>query len=280
MGAGCSPLTLVNLSSPNWQQTRHANVAFGDHERLRLDIYTPADSQRPPPSGGRPVVMFFYGGSWQRGSKDAYRFAASQLTRQGFIVVLPDYRLYPDVAFPGFMHDAADAVRWTLANIDEYGGDPSLLFLMGHSAGAHIAALLHYDGQYLVGAPHPPAGLVGLSGPYDFLPLTSKTLAEVFPEPVRHASQPIHFAHGNAAPALLLHGGKDDTVGAGNSIRLARKVAAAGGNAQTRIYDQRGHAGVLLALARPLQSLAPVVGDVSAFIRARSEAIAESRNID
>ncbi|MFK7914900.1 MAG: alpha/beta hydrolase [Pseudomonadales bacterium] len=275
LGAGCSPLALINLSSPNWQQTRHVDLAFGDHERLQLDVYAPADHQLSAHAGPRPVIVFFYGGSWQRGSKDAYRFSASQLTRQGFVVVVPDYRLFPEVVFPGFIEDAAEAVRWTMNSIEEYGGDPDQVFLMGHSAGAHIAALLHYDPQYLAGTVQPPAGLIGLSGPYDFLPLSSPTLAEVFPESLRAASQPINFANGGVAPALLLHGGKDDTVGAGNSIRLAREVIAAGGSVETRIYDKRGHAGVLLALAGPLRALAPVVTDVTAFINARSAQIAE-----
>lgn len=268
LGAGCSPLTLINLTSPNWQQTRTADLAFGDHESLRLDVYAPGDVDAT--GRKRPVIVFFYGGSWQRGSKEEYRFAASQLTRQGFVVVLPDYRLYPEVVFPQFMHDAAAAVRWTSENIGQYGGDPDTLFLMGHSAGAQIAALLHYDEQYLEGLTSAPSGLIGLSGPYDFLPLTSTTLQQVFPQAVRSASQPIEFARGNTTPALLLHGGKDTTVGAGNSIRLARKVTAAGGSADIRIYDSRGHAGVLLALAGPLRTLAPVVEDVAAFVNAQT----------
>lgn len=261
-------LALVNLLSPGSLQTRHTDVAFSDHQRLRLDVYRPDDHKDIPSfDGARPVIVFFYGGSWQRGSKDAYRFVASQLTRQGFVVIVPDYRLHPEVVFPTFMEDAAAAVRWAIEHAASYGGDPSNLFLMGHSAGAHIAALLHFDAQYLDAAAGSVAGMIGLSGPYDFLPLTSTALQAVFPESSRHASQPIHHVHGAAAPALLLHGGKDSTVGAGNSVRLARKVQAAGGTADTRIYQSRGHAGVLLALARPLAALAPVVADVRAFIQ-------------
>ncbi|MGI9323978.1 MAG: alpha/beta hydrolase [Pseudomonadales bacterium] len=264
--AACSPLTLVNLSSPNWQQKRHSDIEFHPGGSLRLDVYTPAK-----PTESSPVIVFFYGGSWQRGSKEAYRFAASQLTRAGFVVVIPDYRLFPEAVFPQFVHDGAEAVSWAMANAERYGGDPRSVFLMGHSAGAQIAALLHYDERYLSrsDATHAPAGLVGLSGPYDFLPLKSETLRAVFPEPLRADSQPVNFPQGNAAPALLLHGAKDETVRAKNSKRLAQRVNAQGGMAETIVYEGRGHAGLLLALARPFASLAPVVEDLSEFVNAQ-----------
>ena len=230
---------------------------------MRLDVYTPRSAAT---ASRRPVIVFFYGGSWQRGDKNDYQFVASLLTRLGFTVVIPNYRLFPEVVFPEFMHDAAAAVDWSQRHAEQFGADPGQLFVMGHSAGAHIAALLQYDANYLANLEQPVAGLIGLSGPYDFLPLSSETLARVFPESVRADSQPINFAHGNAAPALLLHGGKDQTVGPGNSIRLARRIKAAGGVAETGIYNKRGHAGVLLALAQPLRWLAPVVADIRDFV--------------
>lgn len=266
--AARSPLALVNLSSPNWQQKRHSDIEFHRSGSLRLDVYTPAN-----PTGASPVIVFFYGGSWQRGSKESYRFAASQLTRAGFVVVIPDYRLFPEAVFPEFVHDGAEAVSWAMANAEQYGGDPQSVFLMGHSAGAQIAALLHYDERYLScsAAAHAPAGLIGLSGPYDFLPLKSATLRAVFPEPFRADSQPVNFSHGNAAPALLLHGNKDVTVHMKNSKRLAQRVSSQGGTAQTIVYEGRGHAGLLLALARPFSALAPVVKDLSEFVRAQAK---------
>lgn len=268
---GCSPLTLVNWTSPNFAQTRHADVTFHEPTALTLDIY------EPEASGEGATLLFFYGGSWQRGSKDQYRFVASRLTRLGYRVVIPNYRLHPDVVFPAFVEDGARAYQWVAANIHRYGGRPDKIYLMGHSAGAHIAALLHYDDRYRTqqgeGRLPEPAGLIGLSGPYDFLPLTSDTLRSVFPEAQRAESQPIRFAQAAAGPALLLHGGSDSTVGPGNAKRLAAQARKGGNDVTVRYYNRRGHAGVLLALTRPLGALAPVVADIDAFIRSTDEAV-------
>jgi len=110
--SACSPLTLVNLSSPNWQQQRTLNIPFHTNsDALTLSVYRPKatdDSQVAP----KPTIVFFYGGAWQSGSKEAYRFVASRLTKKGYVVVLPDYRLYPDVTFPAFVDDGAEALRW------------------------------------------------------------------------------------------------------------------------------------------------------------------------
>lgn len=266
--SACSPLTLVNLTSPNYSQTRVADIVFDEASGLTLDLYYEEALSAAP----QPVVLFFYGGSWQKGSKEEYRFVASRLTPLGYRVVVADYRLYPAVTFPTFAEDSARAYQWTHQNIERYDGNPKQIYLMGHSAGAHIAALLHYDPQYLAEfAPDssPPAGLIGLSGPYDFLPLNSATLEAVFPAETRATSQPIAFASNSAAPALLVHGGRDQTVGPGNAKRLARKATAHGNQATVRIYPKRGHAGVLLALTRPLKSLAPLVRDIQRFIDAQ-----------
>jgi acetyl esterase/lipase len=212
--------------------------------------------------------MFVYGGGWQSGTKEEYAFVASTLVRQGYVVVIPDYRLFPDVQFPSFVNDAADALRWTFDNIGQYGGDPSNVFLMGHSAGGEIAALLHYDESYLqlAGAQQRPCGFIGLSGPYDFLPLVGGPLEEIFPMATRASSQPINFVTGDEGPALLIHGYLDNTVKPRNSAKLAELVAAAGGKAQLIIVPKRQHASIVLALARPLSWLAPVADDVHVFI--------------
>lgn len=185
------------------------------------------------------------------------------------MVVIPDYRLFPEVQFPEFVNDSAAALRWTFDNIGQYGGDPSNVFVMGHSAGGEIAALLHYDESYLqrAGTQQRPCGFIGLSGPYDFLPLVGGPLEEIFPLATRASSQPVNFVTGNEGPALLIHGYLDNTVKPRNSAKLAELVAAAGGKAQLIIVPERQHASIVLALARPLSWLAPVADDVNSFIR-------------
>jgi acetyl esterase/lipase len=264
--SGCSPLGVINSVSGIGPGHDYRNIPFGTHE-LSLDVYAPdADAG----NGSRnPVIVFLYGGSWQSGAREQYRFVASTLVRRGYVVVIPDYRLYPAVTFPEFVNDAADALRWTFDNISQYGGDAGNVFVMGHSAGAQIAALVHYDDSYLqaAGAPQKTCGFIGLSGPYDFLPLVGGPLEEIFPAATRAASQPVNFVNGHEGPALLIHGYLDNTVKPRNSARLAELVTAASGQAQLVIVPDREHADIVLALARPLSWLAPVADDVDLFIR-------------
>lgn len=103
---------MVNALTPS--KTYHAvtDVAYGDSERQRLDVYVPTRAEAAV--GGMPVVVFFYGGSWQNGDRAEYRFVGEALASQGFLAILPDYRTYPEVTFPAFMDDAASAVRWEI----------------------------------------------------------------------------------------------------------------------------------------------------------------------
>jgi acetyl esterase/lipase len=263
--SGCSPLHVISSVSPMGPGEARRDISFGTDE-LTLDIYTPEDDRIGV--APRPVIMFVYGGGWQSGTKEEYAFVASTLVRLGYVVVIPNYRLYPEVRFPEFVNDAADALRWTFDNIGQYGGDPSNVFVMGHSAGSEIAALLHYDESYLqlAGTQQRPCGFIGLSGPYDFLPLVGGPLEQIFPPATRASSQPINFVTGDEGPALLVHGYLDNTVKPRNSAKLAELVTAAGGQAQLIIVPERQHASIVLALARPLSWLAPVADDVHVFI--------------
>ncbi|MDX1609274.1 MAG: alpha/beta hydrolase [Halofilum sp. (in: g-proteobacteria)] len=259
--AGCSAVDLLNVAAPVADTRTADEIAYGAGERRRLDVYgPPADAARPA-----PVVVFFYGGRWSRGERADYAFVGATLAAHGLVVVIPDYRLYPEVRFPAFVEDGAAAVRWTRDHIARFGGDPGRIYLMGHSAGAHIAVLLALDRRYLAGAA--PAGAIGLAGPYDFLPLEAADLRDLFGPPERFPrSQPIEYARGDAPPLLLLHGLDDDTVWPRNSRNLAAAVRARGGRAETRFYEDLGHAGIVGALSGPLDFLAPVRADVLAFI--------------
>jgi acetyl esterase/lipase len=265
----CSPLRLVNavVSEGGLETTR--DIAYGTNPRNKLDVYKPTS----PASTKRSVVVFFYGGAWDSGEKDGYLFAAEALTSRGYVVVIPDYRIYPEVTFPAYMDDAAAAVRWTFDNVSAYGGDPTKVFVMGHSAGAQLAALLAYDGSYLgkLGIDKRRIrGVVSLAGPLDFLPLTEAKMEFIFPLSVRPASQPINFITGAEAPSLLLHGEADTRVGIHNSRNLAARIAARGGVVETTYYPEMGHVAILLALAAPLRNGKPVLDRVAKFIDERS----------
>jgi acetyl esterase/lipase len=266
--AGCSALKTISTVSPPAGESR-TGIEFSERTGLKLDIHLP-----PPDSvasdTAQATIVFFYGGGWEDGTREKYRFVASRLTELGYIVVIPDYRKYPEVVFPAFVEDAAEAVNWVRNKIGNYGGNPSNIWLAGHSAGAQIAALLHYDETWLArGASDvKPCGLIGLSGPYDFLPITGATLKLIFPETQRAASQPVNYVDGSERPALLIHGASDATVLPRNSEALAAKVNASGGSARLVLYPDEKHAAIVLALAEPFDFLVPVATEMDRFIKA------------
>jgi acetyl esterase/lipase len=265
----CSPAAVLNLMA--WQGgievTR--SIPYGEGARRTLDVY------RPNADAAAPVVVFFYGGSWQTGSKQIYQFVAAALARQGYVVVVPDYRVYPATRYPGFLDDGARALRWVKDNAARFGGDPNKLFVMGHSAGAYIAAMLVLDRRWLRTVDMAPdrdiSGLIGVSGPYDFLPLRDGTLQTIFGGANDATTQPIYYVSPGAPPALLVTGVNDDTVDPGNSARLAARLHAAGDAATVLTYPRVGHLSIIGAFAWPLRFLAPVLRDVSQFIAETAE---------
>ena len=268
--AACSPASILNLMAPRADVRTSSDIAYASGPRHTLDIYAPVH-----PCAGAPVVVFFYGGGWESGSRKTYRFVGASLAAEGVVTVIPDYRLYPAVRFPGFMQDAAEAVAWTRDHVAHYGGDPNRLFLMGHSAGGQIATLLALDGQYLRAAGVDPGditGVVGLAGPYDFLPLHSATLKAIFgPKTDWPRSQPINYVTAAAPPMLLAAGTADETVDPGNTARLAARLRQDGVTVDEHLYPGLGHKLLIGAFASPLVSFAPVRHDTLRFIAAHGD---------
>jgi acetyl esterase/lipase len=253
------------------------NIPYGLHPRQKLDIYSPAARGialplHAIPADPLPVIVFFYGGSWKSGERRDYRFVAAALARRGFMVAVPDYRLYAEVKFPAFLQDCAAATSWILKNIQSHGGDDETIFLMGHSAGAYNAAMLALDAAYLNAVDADPAriaGWIGLAGPYDFLPFHDPDIARIFSEPAdENLTQPIHYVRPGAPPALLLHGGKDRTVLPRNTAILAARLRETGNAVETRIYPKLGHTGILAACLPYLKWRASLLKDIWHFTAA------------
>lgn len=263
--AGCAPVDVLNATVPTGGVAVTRDIPYGREARQRLDVY------RPDGGGvGRPVAVFLYGGGWRTGSKADYLFVAEALARRGVIVVVPDYRLYPEVRFPTFLRDCAAAVAWTLARAPALGGDSRRVSVLGHSAGAYNAAMLALDPAFLaaVGADRADlAGVAGLAGPYDFLPITDPDIVPVFATvDDGPASQPISYVDGRNPPLLLLTGDADDTVNPRNTASLALRVRAAGGRVQATLYPGLGHIGIVIAFAPLFRDRAPVLEDVLGFV--------------
>ncbi len=265
---GCTRSTLLAINTLAYfdDYTVIEDVAYGEHPLNRLDIYLPARKQ-----ASRATVMFFYGGCWggcATTNKENYRFVAQALTAHGYTVVIADYRRHPEVKFADIMADVSRSVIWVKAHIAEYGGDPGKIFLMGHSAGAHLGAMLTFNEDYL-----PPEtyqsikGFIGLAGPYDFLPFTEAYQKEVF-GPVKNypASQPVNFVQGTEPPLLLLYGNNDVTVKQVNIESLTRKVQQAGGCVETHVYGDLDHVELLGALSLLSQNREPVLADIIRFL--------------
>ncbi len=236
---------------------------YSPQHDLKLDIYRPS-----PGATSAPVALFFYGGSWRNGSREEYAFVGKALAAHGILAIVADYRKYPQGRFPDFQTDAAAATRWTIHHAREWGGDPARVFLVGHSSGAQIVALLATDARYLTAEglkPRDLAGVVGLAGPYDFLPLTDPKIKEVFgDESTWPASQPINFVDGDEPPFLLLNGTGDRVVDPRNSSSLAQRLRAAGIAVTQKQYAGVGHFRILAAMRYP--ALSPTLADVTNFM--------------
>ena len=219
----------------------------------------------------RPIVVFFYGGSWNSGARADYQFVGAALAAQGFVVVIPDYRLYPEVQYPEFLQDCAAAVAWTWRTAAQYGGDPQRIYLMGHSAGAYNAAMLALDPRWLDERGmrrNQLKGWIGLAGPYDFLPSNNPQVQPVFHHPYYPpGAQPIEYTQ-STLPAFIGAASRDDLVNPQrNSAQLAQKLRAAGAPVTAKMYAGVNHLTLLGAWAWPLHWLAPVFDDVMNFLR-------------
>ena len=265
--AGCATVELgaanaVELGGDGYR--RESGIAYGTHPRQRLDVYVPT----APAAGPRPLVVFVHGGRWSSGSKDQYRFVAAGLAARGVVTVVPDYRLYPEVRMAAAAADVARAVVWAERAAARYGADPAGVAVMGHSAGAQLAALVATDQHWLAEAGGTPVrALVGLAGPYDFLPLTDDDLRDYFGPPERYReSQPVNYVDATSAPALLVHGLDDTTTRPRNTESLAARLRASGVPVEVRLMPGEDHSAVLRRFVRLYRADDPVYGELVRFL--------------
>ena len=270
--AACSPVTALNLLAPASTHTKQAGVAYGQGSRQLLDVYRPTSTA---PREGWPVVVFFYGGSWNSGQRADYAFVGEALASRGIVTLVADYRLYPEVRYPDFLRDCAAALAWGLEHASGLGGDPKRVYVMGHSAGAYNASMLALDPRWLASTGHAPSelsGFIGLAGPYDFLPITNVDAQPVFFHPNYPAdSQPIAYVSG-LAPRTFLGAAKTDSLvnPQRNTIALGTRLQAAGIPVTVKLYERVNHLTLIGVFALPLRWLAPALDDVAAFVNLKA----------
>ena len=268
--AACSPISMFATLSPKDPANQVVRgEAYADGPRRKLDVYVPRRQ-----AGGAPVAVFFYGGAWDSGRRQDYGWVGRALAAKGFVTLVPDYRIYPEVRYPGFLEDGAQAVRWASENAARYGGDPSRIVLVGHSAGAYNAVMLGVDRRWLEAAQVDPSrikAVAGLSGPYDFLPFEGVITPRIFGQASDlPATQPLAHVRAGSPPAFLATGDADVTVYPRNTTALARRYREAGVAVEERHYEGVDHVRMALALSRPLRGQAPVLDEMTEFLKAHA----------
>ena len=271
--AGCTQIgvDIANIPSKLSSTERISQVAYGAEKDQTLDIYVPDVAA---PNNKLPVLIFFYGGRWTDGNKEMYQFVGETFAKQGYVVIIPDYRKYPEVKFPTFVEDGAQAVAWTYRNILNYQGNNEQLFLLGHSAGAHIAGLISADKSYLQTHQLTPDiinAFAGLSGPYDFVP-AEEDLIDMFGPPENFANMTVtKYIDGNEPPMLLLWGEEDQLVGRRNLDLLKAEIKGHDGQVESKIYPATGHVDMISSLIWFLPSKAPIEKDVGSFFEQNTQ---------
>ena len=249
------------------ERNDRGSIAYGKAPRQRVDVYTPKAGAR----ANRPVVVYFYGGAWQSGDLSDSRVVAQALAAQGIVAIAADYRSYPEAVFPGILDDPAAAVRWTHDHVQEFGGDRKRIFVMGHSSGAHIAAMLATDPRYLAmhGVSNTSlAGMIGLAGPYAAIPTTDPHMDAIFPAALRSRALPIELITGDEPPMFLAAGTADKDVDPRNSDRFADALRVHHDRVELKLYPGYGHDTIVESFSAPQHAASPVLADVTAFIDA------------
>ena len=261
-------LTAANTLARFDDYTLTTNLPYGPHALNRLDVYRPAGK-------AKGTVIFFYGGCWgacTTYTRERYRFVAQALTANGYTVVIPDYRRYPQVLFPQIMADSVAAVAWVNNNIARSGDSAEHIFLMGHSAGGHIAAMLAVNEDYLGEELHQNIrGFIGLAAPYDFI-FDKPYMPKLFADMDYAESQPSHFIDGGEPPLLLLYGNDDNKVYRRNIINMTNAVQQKSGKVETHIYDGVDHVAILAALSIPYRDRYAVMHDIADFLQRQQTA--------
>lgn len=262
--SGCSGADILNFTIPKSGYVVHKDISYGSDAAQNLDVYVPNKKRA---SGC--AVLYFYGGSWQSGSKDKYLFVGEALSSLGCVAVLAEYRHYPDVSYPTFLQDSAKALAWTHTHIAEYGARNQNVYVAGHSAGAYNAMMLAADRSLVKaegGQQNWIRGVIGIAGPYDFLPFVDDNIKAIFSTAKHEDTQPVNYVHKGMPPVFMATGDEDTDVLPRNTLRMAAKMEKFGNKPDVKIYKGTGHVGIALSLASGFRNKTSVLKDIAYFI--------------
>ncbi|WP_194756682.1 alpha/beta hydrolase [Aliidiomarina indica] len=263
----CQPTRVLNTVVPSGSYDLLSDVAYGDHDRQRMDIYVPTQDNVK-----QRVIVFVYGGAWDQGDKKEFEFVGQAFARLGYVTLVPNYRLYPDVEFPDFIQDVADSIAALPDAIEQHQGRVCSagndIVLMGHSAGAHTAAMLAVEPRYFANANATNltiSALIGLSGPYD-LPLEHERVKDKFTTVEGDEANPVALAHADMPPTLLLHGEQDTVAEPAHTDKFASRLRELGVPVDVHTYDRARHVALVASLASPLRFWTPAYNDIQSFL--------------
>ncbi len=259
----CSGPQLLNVATPSlrgeWE--REKDIAYGELERQKLDIY------KPTTDGPHPVLIFVHGGSWYYGSKDDYPWLGRRFASEGYVTAVINYRLAPEFGYDEFVADTAKAVAFVHDEAAKWGGDPDQLFLAGHSAGAYNVVQVALAPEFLEAEGKSTDiidAVAGLAGPYSFLPLDSDVTRDAFGKAEDlEATQPVNRLSADAPDMIFLHGTDDDVVLPENSTEMARMLTELGVRSKSTLYPDVDHIEIIVTVG--LVSRGSTVADMTTF---------------
>jgi len=256
----CAPVKILNTITPSGSFEKAKNISYGPLDRQKLDIY-----RAEKPRAASPVLVFIHGGSWTDGSKDIYKFLAQGFTSEGFDVVVPNYRLYPEAVYPQMIEDSAKAVEYAVKQFPD-----RKIVVIGHSAGAYNTLMLTLNPDYLQNAGgsvcQDISGVVSLSGPTGIIPLKEEPYISIFPDRFTGTDAPLNNVNGPTPPFYLAHGSDDKTVYPQNSQALAEKIQKRGGVVTVKIYDGKNHTDMVKDLSNLFDGSSTLKADIIQFV--------------
>jgi acetyl esterase/lipase len=268
--------TRLRLSYPPGEVTVARDVVYvagSRHPKHRLDVYAPAGAS------GAPVIHFVHGGYWVEGDKDflaaitaLYGSVGVAMAKRGVVTVVQSYRLSPEVAIDAIVDDVMKGLRWTEEHAREHGGDPGRLFMMGHSAGAHLVALAGADEALhrsrgmdprAVRAYIPLSAVWDVSGMHDAhdAAWNARVTLPVFgPDRARWAERsPLAILRAGAPPFLVLVGDRDFPYMIPQAERARDRMKELGVDVEHRVIPGNDHAGMVLKFGASDDNVSDVV---------------------